>query len=86
MLHIYLCTTFTKRSIYNLVCSGEHMHEQQCAIHTLYDCFANVCRPLRLYTICVVTVLATVESNFNTYTGFQLKTSENYHSTHSYSG
>ena len=47
------------------------MYEQQCAMHTLYDCFANVCRP-----ICVVPVFATNESNFDTYTGFQLKTNE----------
>ena len=60
------------------------MYEQQCAMHTLNDCYANVHRPLRLYTICVVTVLATVKSNFNTYTEFQLEPNKNYHSIHSH--
>ena len=75
---------------FNMLCSG--MHEQKCAMHSLYDCFANVCRFLRLYTICVEPVLATVFwLNFNMYTGFQLKINENYHLiqshlTHSYSG
>ena len=59
------------------------MYEQHCAMHILHDCFINVCRPRPLCrsTICVVPVLATVESNFNT---FQLKTNENYDSTHSH--
>ena len=57
------------------------MYEQQCAMHTLYNGFANVCKSL--CTICAVPVLATVKSNFNMYTGFQLKT--NKHSIHSHS-
>ena len=55
----------------------------QCEMHTLYDCFANVCR--FLCAICVVLVLATVKSSFNTPTGCLLKTNENYHSIHSFS-
>ena len=59
------------------------MYEQQCAMHALYDCFANVCRPL--CTICVVPVLATIKSNFKMYTGFPFKTNKKYHSIHSHS-
>ena len=44
------------------------MYKPQCTMHTLYDCFANVCKPL--CTICVVPVLATIESNFKIFTGF----------------
>ena len=50
------------------------MYEQHCAMHTLYDCFANVCRPL--CTICVVLALASVYSNFNTCKGCLLKTKQ----------
>ena len=38
-----------------------------------------------LCIICVVPFFATVELNFTTYTGCQLKTNENYHSIHSFS-
>ena len=46
-------------------------------MHTLYDCFVNECDPCVLFVYS--TGFATVESNFTTYTGCQLKTNENYH-------
>ena len=44
MLFIYLCATFIKRIIHNLICSDAlcSMYEKQCAMQTLYDCFVNV--------------------------------------------
>ena len=53
------------------------MYEKQCAMHTLYDCFVNECDKKRI--IYAVTILASAESNFNTYTGCQLKTNKKYH-------
>ena len=49
-------------------------------MRTIYDCFANVCRPLRLYTICVVTVHAGSKEN----PGLLIKTNEIIHRTHTH--
>ena len=61
------------------------MYEQQCAMPTLYHCFANVNAGPYVLFVHVVSVLATVESNFNMYTGFQYHSIHS-HSIHSFSG
>ena len=77
VLFIYLCITFMKRFIHNLICS-KMLHKSyyaRCTFHKF--AFADVCVSLKLH--------ATVELNFDMYTECQLKTNDNYHSIHSHS-
>ena len=67
MLFIYLCTTFIKRIIHNLICSGALCMRKKCAMDTLYDCFVNECDTCVIICVVDLPVFATVESNFTTY-------------------